>query len=55
MLRQFFDIVSTRKDSVSGVMDFDTSMSGNLSSKQSLNGNIKFIVHNGRMGNARQT
>ena len=31
-------------------MDFDTSMSGNLSSKQSLNGNIKFIVHNGRMG-----
>ncbi len=45
-----FDIVSTRKDSVSGVMDFDTSMSGNLSSKQSLNGNIKFIVHNGRMG-----
>ncbi len=45
-----FDVVSTRKDSVSGVMDFDTSIKGNLSSKQSLNGNIKFIVHNGRMG-----
>lgn len=45
-----FDIISTRKDSVSGVMDFDTSISGNLTSKQSLNGNIKFIVHNGRMG-----
>jgi len=45
-----FDVISTRKDSVSGVMDFDTSIKGNLSSKQSLNGNIKFIVHNGRMG-----
>lgn len=45
-----FDLISTRKDSVSGVMDFDTNLSGNLSSKQSLNGNIKFIVHNGRMG-----
>ncbi len=45
-----FNLISTRKDSVSGVMDFDTSLSGNLSSKQSLNGNIRFIVHNGRMG-----
>lgn len=45
-----FDLISTRKDSVSGIMDFDTNLSGNLSSKQSLNGNIKFIVHNGRMG-----
>lgn len=45
-----FNLISTRKDSVSGVMDFDTNLSGNLSSKQSLNGNIKFIVHNGRMG-----
>ena len=45
-----FDLISTRKDSVSGIMDFDTNLSGNLSSKQALNGNIKFIVHNGRMG-----
>ncbi len=45
-----FDIISTRKDSVSGVMDFDSAIKGNLSSKQSLNGSIKFVVHNGRMG-----
>ena len=45
-----FDIISTRKDSVSGIMDFDTILGGNLSSKQSLNGKIKFIVNNGRMG-----
>lgn len=45
-----FDLISTRKDSVSGTMDFDTSIEGNLSSKLSLNGNIKFIVHNGRLG-----
>ena len=45
-----FDIISTRKDSVSGVMDFDSAINGNLSSKLSLNGDIKFIVHNGRMG-----
>ena len=45
-----FDVISTRKDSVSGTMDFDTTIGGNLSSKQSLNGKIKFIVHNGRMG-----
>ena len=45
-----FDIIALNKDTVSGVMDFDSSLSGNLSSKQSLNGDIKFIVHNGRMG-----
>ncbi len=45
-----FDVIAIQKDTVSGVMDFDTTLSGNLSSKQSLNGNIKFIVHNGRMG-----
>ena len=45
-----FDVVAIKKDSVSGVMDFDTSLTGNLSTKQSLNGNIKFIVRNGRMG-----
>lgn len=44
-----FDIVSTRKDSISGTMDFDTNLKGELTSKQSLNGDIKFIVHNGRM------
>ena len=45
-----FDIISVRKDSVSGVMDFDSAISGNMTTKQSLNGTIKFIVHNGRMG-----
>lgn len=44
-----FNIVTTRKDSISGVMDFDAKLKGELTSKQSLNGNIKFIVNNGRM------
>ena len=30
-------------------MDFDSNLKGELTSKQSLNGDIKFIVHNGRM------
>ena len=45
-----FDVIAIKKDTVSGVMDFDLSLRGNLLSKQSLNGNIKFIVHNGHMG-----
>ena len=45
-----FDIVAVKKDTVSGIMDFDSNISGNLLSRQSLNGNIKFIVHNGHMG-----
>lgn len=45
-----FDIIALKKDSVSGTMDFDTNINGNLTSKQSLNGDIKFVVHNGRMG-----
>ncbi len=45
-----FDIIALKKDTVSGTMDFDSAISGNLSSKQSLNGDIKFIVRNGRMG-----
>ena len=44
-----FDIISSRKDTISGNMDFDANLKGELTSKQSLNGNIKFIVHNGRM------
>ena len=44
-----FNIISNKKDNISGVLDFDTKIKGNLSSKQSLNGDIKFIVHNGRM------
>lgn len=44
-----FNIISTRKDSISGTMDFDTNLKGELTSKQSLNGDIKFIVQNGRM------
>lgn len=44
-----FDIISTRKDSISGTMDFDSTLNGNLTSKQSLSGDIKFVVNNGRM------
>lgn len=44
-----FDIITTRKDSISGIMDFDTNIKGELISKESLNGNIKFVVNNGRM------
>lgn len=44
-----FNVISTRKDSISGTMDFDTNLNGELTSKQSLNGNVKFIVQNGRM------
>lgn len=44
-----FSIISTRKDSISGIMDFDANIEGELISKQSLYGNIKFIVNNGRM------
>lgn len=44
-----FNIISTRKDSISGTMDFDTNLKGELTSKQSLDGDIKFIVQNGRM------
>ena len=44
-----FEIFSPRKESVSGVMDFDSNISGNLISKKSLKGDIKFIINNGRM------
>ena len=44
-----FDVISVRKDEISGIMDFDAAVKGELTSKQSLNGDIKFIVHNGRM------
>lgn len=45
-----FDIIALKKDTISGTMDFDSELSGNLLSKQSLNGKIKFIVRNGHMG-----
>jgi hypothetical protein len=44
-----FNIVSNRNDTISGTMDFDTDIVGELTTKQSLNGNVKFIVNNGRM------
>lgn len=44
-----FNIISSRKDNISGTMDFDALLKGELTSKQSLNGNIKFVVNNGRM------
>lgn len=44
-----FEIISPRKESISGVMDFDTEVQGDLLSKKSLNGSIKFIINNGRM------
>ena len=45
-----FDIISVKKDTMSGIMDFDTALSGNLLSKDTLNGNVKFLIHNGHMG-----
>ncbi len=45
-----FDIIAPKKDSMSGVMDFDTNITGDLTTKQSLNGDIKFAIHNGHMG-----
>jgi hypothetical protein len=44
-----FDIISTRNDQISGTMDFDANLKGELTTKQSLNGNVKFIAYNGRM------
>lgn len=44
-----FDIISARKETISGTMDFDTSVTGNLATKKSLNGDVRFIIHNGRM------
>ena len=44
-----FNIISPQKDTINGIMDFDTGISGELTSKKSLNGNVKFIVNNGRM------
>lgn len=44
-----FDMVSSRKDTVSGIMDFDLNVNGNLVSKKSIVGDIKFIINNGKM------
>lgn len=44
-----FAILSTRKDTISGTMDFDSDMNGNIASKNTLNGNLKFIINNGRL------
>ena len=44
-----FDIISSRKDNISGTMDFDAYLKGNISFKNSINGDVKFVVHNGRM------
>ncbi len=44
-----FNIITNRKDSVSGIMDFDSSLNGNLLTKNSLMGNLKFVITNGRM------
>ena len=45
-----FDVISARQETISGTMDFDSTLCGDLSTKQTLNGDILFIVHNGRMG-----
>jgi len=45
-----FDLITTKKDALSGAMDFDADVKGNLNSKQSVNGDIKFIVRNGHLG-----
>ncbi len=45
-----FDVISARNETISGIMDFDSKLCGDLSTKETLNGDILFIVHNGRMG-----
>lgn len=45
-----FEVVSPQNEAISGVMDFDAQMEGNLLTKRSISGNTKFIIHNGRMG-----
>ena len=45
-----FDIIALNRDRMSGTMDFDANLKGNLTTKQSLNGDIKFSIHNGHMG-----
>lgn len=45
-----FTVVSPKNESISGTMDFDMNIAGSLLSKQSLNGNVKFIIKNGHMG-----
>ena len=44
-----FKLISTKNDTISGVMDFDTIITGLLTSKATMTGNVKFIIHNGRM------
>ena len=44
-----FDVISARNETISGIMDFDSKLCGDLSTKRTLNGDILFIVHNGRM------
>lgn len=44
-----FNTISSKKEAISGNMNFDANIKGELTSKQSLNGNIKFIINNGRM------
>ena len=42
-------LLSDKKESISGILDFDSNITGNLLLKDSLNGNIKFNISNGRM------
>ena len=44
-----FKLTTPKDESISGVMDFDAKLKGMLSSKNALSGNVKFIIHNGRM------
>lgn len=44
-----FKIISARKENISGIMDFDANLSGELTSKNSILGDIKFVINNGRM------
>ena len=45
-----FSMISPKNESISGIMDFDMNLSGSLLAKNSLSGNIKFIIKNGHMG-----
>lgn len=44
-----FNLITTKKETISGILDFDSNLSGQITTKESLDGNIKFEVTNGRM------
>jgi hypothetical protein len=44
-----FSGIFAKKENISGLMDFDSEVNGELTSKKSLSGNVRFVINNGRM------